>query len=188
MKRIVALALFCLCGALPLQARELAGLTVTEQISDGAGRQLVLNGAGIRSKFIFKIYVGALYLEEKANSTEAVLSLQGPKQMVMTFLYDEVGRDKLVDGWLDGFQKNLSEEQLARLQPRITTFNTLFSTVKEGDVITLAYQPGQGTRVLYNGVEKGVVPGKDFNDALLKIWLGPEPVTSDLRDELLGKE
>jgi hypothetical protein len=34
--------------------------------------------------------------------------------------------------------------------------------------------------------EKGVVPGKDFNDALLRIWLGEKPVTKGLKEKLLS--
>ena len=34
--------------------------------------------------------------------------------------------------------------------------------------------------------EKGVIEGKDFNDALLAVWLGPDPVQDDLKKPLLG--
>ena len=40
--------------------------------------------------------------------------------------------------------------------------------------------------VTINGKNRGVVVGKDFNDALLKIWLGAKPVTKSLRNDLLG--
>jgi hypothetical protein len=33
--------------------------------------------------------------------------------------------------------------------------------------------------------EKGVIPGKDFNDALLRIWLGEKPVNKGLKEQLL---
>ena len=46
---------------------------------------------------------------------------------------------------------------------------------------------GTGTQVTIKGTVKGVIAGKDFNDALLSIWLGEKPVTAKLKDEMLGK-
>jgi hypothetical protein len=56
----------------------------------------------------------------------------------------------------------------------------------KGDVITLDYIPDDSTTVRINGTEKGKVPGADFNRALLEVWLGEEPVDSDLKRALLG--
>lgn len=187
MKKIVV-TLLMLLMAVPAFSREIAGLTIAEEVPSGSGSTLQLNGAGIRSKLIFKVYIGALYLEEGAADSGAVLAQEGARQMVMTFLYKEVSRAKLVTGWQEGFAKNLTREEHASLQERINQFNELFVTVKKGDVINLAYEPGVGTRVLIRGEERGVVVGKEFNDALLKIWLGPEPVTAKLRDQLLGRK
>jgi hypothetical protein len=104
----------------------------------------------------------------------------------MHFLYDEVGQEKLVDGWNEGFSGNLAGEEQKKLQPRIDTFNAMFTeAMTSGDRIVFDYVPGQGTRVTIKGEEKGIIAGKDFNDALLSIWLGDEPVSSDLRQDLL---
>lgn len=104
----------------------------------------------------------------------------------MHFIYDELGKEKLVEAWNEGFQANTDPKQLALLQARITQFNSMFDNVKKGDEILLDFIPEQGTRVTIRNQVKGVVPGKDFNDALLLIWLGKEPVSSELRKELLN--
>ena len=104
----------------------------------------------------------------------------------MHFLHDEVSQEKLVDAWNEGFKKNQSEKSMKTLGPRIEQFNKLFQTVHKGDVITLDYIPDDGTTVRINGTEKGKVPGADFNRALLEVWLGKEPVDSDLKRALLG--
>ncbi len=43
-------------------------------IPDTLGNGLVLNGAGIRSKFFFDLYVGGLYLKEKSNNALHVIN------------------------------------------------------------------------------------------------------------------
>ena len=163
-------------------AFEIAGVQIPETLNSG----LTLNGAGIRSKFFFKIYIAELYLEHPAKTAEKVVSTPGRKRMTMHILYDEVSKDKLVDGWNEGFEANLSDNELKELAPKIVQFNELFMSVREGEEIILDYTPNTGTVVTIAGTEKGVVEGAAFNSALLSIWLGKEPVGDDLRDALLG--
>ncbi len=106
--------------------------------------------------------------------------------MVMHILYDEVGKEKLVDGWNEGFEANLSQEELMALTPQIQRFNNLFVDVYKGEEIVLDYRSGQGTTVQIAGEVKGNIEGPAFNQALLSIWLGEEPVSTDLRQDLLG--
>lgn len=170
------------------QARELAGVKVTEKIHDATGKTLVLNGAGIRYKFIFKIYVGALYLPKAAHTPKAVMDEPGPKRMLMHFVYHKVTREEMRDGFKDGFSDNLDDKTYKALEPRIKQFDSLFGDLKAGDRVWLDYRPGVGTTVAVDGAKKGVVPGADFMRALLAIWLGPEPPSDDLKQELLGLE
>ncbi len=179
---LIMLIVFCFSTSAP--ALELAGVTIPDTLNT----DLQLNGAGIRSKFFFKIYIGELYLEHPSDTAAAVLDDTGRKRMVMDILYDEIDAEKLVEGWNDGFAANLSESELKGLAPRIKEFNDLFITVRAGEQIVLDYQPQTGTVVTIAGKERGTVSGADFNRALLSIWLGEHPVTDDLRQALLGKK
>ena len=167
---------------------EVAGVKVPENISiDESGTQLVLNGAGIRKKFFIKIYVGSLYLPTKQNKVDAILAETGSKRITMHFLYKELSAEKLVNGWNEGFTGNNSAEVVKSLQDRINRFNKLFRTVKKGDVIRLDYLPEKGTQVLINDKLMGTVEGNDFNQAILKIWLGKKPADDGLKKAWLGK-
>lgn len=179
------LSIFLLVG-LEVQAKDIAGVAVQESITTDAGVELKLNGAGIRSKFIFDIYIAQLYLVTPVSSTDELLASDSPRRMVMHILYDEVGKDKLVDGWNTGFSNNSSEEVLTALEARIADFNAMFSDVTKGQQISLDYIPGKGTTVTIAGETKGAIAGKDFNDALLLIWLGQKPVNKKLKKKLLG--
>ena len=120
---------------------------------------LHLNGIGMRTKFVFSVYVGALYLEKNAKTTKEVLAQEGAKRVLMHFVYDEVSSEKLVAAWNDGFEDNLTEEQLKDLQDRINTFNSMFVTAVKDDVVLLDYYPGKGTKVTVKGQQKGMIPG-----------------------------
>ena len=186
MLQVLSALLLVILTALPVTAKEVADVTVPEQVSADDGTPLRLNGAGIRYKVFFKIYIAELYMQHPMASADGVFTDDGRKRMVLHFLYSEVGTDKLVEAWNDGFAANLEPQQAEALKDRIARFNTLFDTVKSGDDIILDYLPGKGTRVLVRGQVKGEIPGKDFNDALLAIWLGKAPVSPELRTELLG--
>ena len=95
-------------------------------------------------------------------------------------------KEKLIQGWEEGFNNNHGPAAMADLKERLDAFNRLFETVKEGDVILMDYIPGQGTRVSIRGQLKGLVPGKDFNDALLRVWLGERPADKRLKKAMLG--
>jgi hypothetical protein len=166
---------------------EVAGVVLAPSQTMADGTEVVLNGAGVRSKFFFKIYVAALYLEQRADSTEAVLATDGARRMAMHFLYDEVSAEQLVEAWNDGFTANGSDEQISTLATEIEAFNALFTTVRAGDVIMLDYLPGGTTSVWYGDEMRGEIGGKDFNDLLLSIWLGEKPVTTALKKALLGQ-
>jgi hypothetical protein len=170
-------------------AKEVAGVAIPEQIKREADQaQLVLNGAGIRKKFLFDIYITALYLVHKTDQVSSILESDNSARVEMKMLYSEVERDKFIQGWNDGFEANLDQDQMNKLRDRLEQFNGLFETLQEGDLVILDYFPSKGTSVRIKGIEKGVIPGADFFQALLKVWLGPEPVSQSLKRDLLGHE
>ena len=74
MKKLISI--FLLCVATQSHALEIAEVNLDEKIQLDK-HQLVLNGAGIRKKFIVKVYIGALYLGEKTRTADAVLADTG---------------------------------------------------------------------------------------------------------------
>jgi len=172
-----------------LAARDIASVSLEEQAAvEGIEKKLILNGAGIRYKLFFKIYVGALYLPAKQNAADQILSSSHANRVVMHFLYDEVEKEKLVNAWIEGFEDNVDETLYKTLEDRLVQFNDMFQDLHKGDVVLLDYIPEQGTRVTIKGMNKGVIKGSDFNRALLSVWLGEDPVTEELKDAMLGIE
>src|SRR3982751_334253 len=82
-----ALALATFCAG----ATEVAGVKLDDK-TQLESRELVLNGAGLRKRVIFNVYVIGLYLPEKKGDAAAVLALSGPKRAAIHMLRD-VGAD-----------------------------------------------------------------------------------------------
>ena len=66
---------------------EISGVKLDDPV-DVRGTPLQLNGAGIRYKAIFKVYVAGLYLGKKAVTPEEAYAAPGPKRLTITLLRD----------------------------------------------------------------------------------------------------
>jgi hypothetical protein len=185
---IIATAALLILATGSLQAREFHDLQFPDKITPkDAQTPLQLNGIGFRTRFFFKIYIGALYTMDRAATRDEVVSQRGPNRILMHFVYDEVESAKLVSAWNEGFEANTSPAQLEKLHGRIEQFNALFPTLHAGDEVLLDYIPNTGTRVSINGEVRGIIEGADFNSALLDIWLGEEPADESLKEAMLGQ-
>lgn len=168
-------------------AAELAGVRIDERVTARDGTELPLHGAGLREKFFFDIYVGALYLPSTGQSVERILDTDQSGRIDMHFVYDEVSREKLATAWEEGFAGNNPDAVLDALGERIERFIDLFPDATAGDRFALEYVPGGGTEVRINGQSAGTIEGGGFFRALLAVFLGPEPPDSDLRHGMLGQ-
>ena len=170
-------------------ALEVEGLQVSDSvILMGSRTRLALNGAGLRARFLTKLYVAALYLPQLANNADAVLKQNGPNRVTLFMVKDKMTRQEFAEEWQKGFSKNQPEQEFNALKPQIAQFTNMFPTVAKGDVIIFEYTPQSGTRVYINGDLKGAMPGKEFHQSLLKCWLGKDALDSSLKTSLLGAE
>lgn len=186
MNRFIIVGLILLC-ALPVRAAELAGVIVKDQVTAENGETLLLNGTGLREKFWIDVYVGSLYLVNKSDNVAEILSAPNANRMQMDFVHKEVASKKLIKAWNEGFSKNQTSENLITLQDRIDQFNGYFKQdAIAGDQFTLDYIPGKGTTIIKNNTVLGLIPGEDFKNALLEIWLGNFPADKNLKKGLLG--
>ncbi len=182
--RLAAAAALALSLAAPASAKEVAGVAVPDTAALG-GKTLQLNGAGLRSKLFIKVYVGALYLEQKAADVNAITSADAAWLVTMTFKRG-VEKEKIVGAFKEGFENN-SKGDLAALLPALAKVEAGLKDFKEGDVFTISYQPGVGSALTPPGGAPIAVEGKKFGDALLRNWLGDKPADGDLKAGMLGK-
>ncbi len=161
-----------------------------DDIADLKGSKIQLNGAGVRYKAIFKVYAAGLYLSRKAGTTEDVLAAPGAKRMTITMLRD-IDSTELGKLFARGMEDNMDKSAFSKLIPGVLRMSQIFSDHKKlnaGDTFALDWVPGTGTVVTVRGVQQGE-PFKEpeFFNALLRIWLGPNPADWKLKEALLGK-
>ncbi|KQV87097.1 lipoprotein transmembrane [Pelomonas sp. Root1237] len=171
------------------QAIEVAGLKFDDTVKV-AGKDLKVNGAGVRVRIVVKVYALVLYLPEKKDTTAGVLDTQGPRRFSLGLLREVTG-DDLGQAFMAGITANTDKAERSKFVNQLAQFGEAFVNIpqgKKGDVITVDWIPDTGTVMALNGKPIGE-PMKDVNfyNAILKIWLGDKPVDSSLKPALLGK-
>lgn len=152
------------------------------------GHNLVLNGAGVRSLALFKVYVAALYVTHKTNRAEDIINSSLP-QCVELVMKRNLDTSMIISSFRDAIKQNLSKEELHTQEPRLAELDkaiSAFRQVKEGDRLILDFAGDGTTRVWFNEQLKETIHGAALSRTLLKIWLGQKPAQDNLKKALLG--
>jgi len=179
-----AVGLLFLASALELRGATLAGVSLPDA-QEVQGTKLVLNGLGLRTKYMIKVYVAGLYLQRKSSDAQAILAGDEPKRVVMQFLHG-VSKGRMADAFDDSFNAN-SPAAKRTMKAEIDRLLGALEPMESGGQMVFTYVPGTGTTFTVNGKDKFTVPGPAFAQVIFSVWLGPEPPTPELKKGMLGQ-
>jgi len=163
-------------------ATTIKGVDVAEQTKLGE-QTLVLNGAGVRSKYLFSVYVGALYVPAKSKDADKLMS--GPAVIELTFLRD-LDKATLQKAWTEGVEKNCKVD-CERAKALLVSFNDLMVDVKDKDRMRLEFTPTAVTVTFSGSSSKtGKIEGDAFRTAMFRVFVGLHPPTDEVKKALLG--
>lgn len=169
-------------------AVEVAGVKYADTLPVG-GKELMLNGAGVRTKFIVKVYAAGLYLQSKEHTTEGVMKAAGPRRIRLVMLRD-ISSEDFGSAFMSGLNANVSKEDKSKVIMQISKYGEMFAqidSIKKGDTLDTDWIPGVGAQSFLNGKKIGdVLPDVIFYNSVLRIWLGEKPVDSSLKTKLLA--
>src|SRR5215213_3809426 len=150
-------ALLCLMFLVPFAvvAAEVEGVKLDDKASV-ANADLALNGAGLRKRVFFKVYVMGLYAAQKSTNAAALIDQAGPKRVTIRMLRD-VSADAFNEALAEGIRANHTEAEAKALEPRIQELGRIIGGVgeaKKGMTIDLDWT-GADTQVMVNGRAAG---------------------------------
>src|SRR4051812_3246959 len=166
---LLAVIMFLVSVTSVANAATLAGVNLPDT-AQAAGKTLVLNGVGLRTKFVVKVYVAGLYLEQKSSDASAILKSDTPKRLVMHFMRD-VSKKQMVDAFEDSFDNNTPEAKKT-MKADIDRLLAALKDLKEGNEMAFTYVPGSGTTMAVNGKDKLTIAGPAFAPVIFSVWLG----------------
>jgi hypothetical protein len=152
--------------------------------------ELRLNGASMRILYgVVDTYIGKLYVENPVTDEKALVAADEYKRMVFQVVMKRISGRRMAKAMYDALQINLSPEKASQLEQRLQLMVEMFEgSLKKGQEGYIEWVPEQGSRIVINGEVKGILPGKDLNDAILNIWIGENPVGSTFKRQVLGLE
>jgi hypothetical protein len=160
------------------------------------GKRYALLGVGVRKKFIIKVYSMALYAEEdeakksyKAGAGEATSFVAGGgfgKVAVLHFARD-VDAGKIRNAYEEGLSEELSDRAPADVKQGAQAFIAAFDKdLKEGQEIMLR-TAGKKIEINVAGSKKELPTSPTLSKAIWNIWLGPKPISKDLKTGLVSR-
>lgn len=180
----ISSAVIVMLAAVQLQSASLDGVTMPDTAQVG-GKTLVLNGLGLRTKYMVKVYVAGLYVEQKSSDASALIKADAPKQIVLQFLHG-ASKSQMTDAFNESFNDN-TPDAMKTMKADIDKLLAAIDPVKVGDKMIFTYVPGTGTTYALNGQDRVTIPGAPFGQVMFSVWLGPKPPTADCKKGLLGQ-
>ncbi len=158
------------------------GITFQDKIS-ASGEILSLHGIGLlKWKYLVNVYLVGLYKPAQLPVSEILKDF--PKRLEYYFFLDMKASD-FQDTGFELMARNVGNEKAKSLMGELKALNALYRDVKAGQRYTLTYLPGEGVEMALDGEILGLVRGAEFASAYFSIWLGPDPVSKNLKEGML---
>lgn len=153
------------------------------------GENFELNGAGIREKYFFDLYTIGLYVKSKTTNGSSIINSLDNKFVRIVVVSSLITADRFGKGMNDGFEKSTggNTEYIA---PQIAQLKKGFGKdFNVGDEFFIYFGGNKETQIFKGDQLKITIPpNKEFQKALLGMWIGENPVVGDLKEELLGTD
>jgi hypothetical protein len=147
-------------------------------------KTLSLNGAGIRKRFLFKVYVGSLYTERKVTTPAQLLADPGDKLVRMNFVYKKVDKGDIVKAFAEGLENN--SPAVARSAEAKAFLSWFTADFVAGDTVDISLSADGTVAASHNGKTLGTVRSPALVQGVLLIWFGEKPADGDLKKGMLG--
>jgi hypothetical protein len=159
------------------------------------GTDLILAGAGLRSKMMFKVYAGALYLDSAAKSVLAPMKAKAsnPDQGLYDAISDgnfaklfllhfvrDVDSGKIVEAFKESLEKNID---IKEAEAFLTASKV---DMKEGQEMKVYIKGDEITVTTPSGSAQPIKNAK-LARAVARIWLGKNPISEDLKKGMVSR-
>ncbi len=140
-------------------------------------RDWVLASSGIRTYAFIDVYQCSLYLKESGKVRKTILEKKQPVTIRVKILTSELP-GQVPDTWKETIKPEVSDKVYKR-------FKKNFRKLEEGDELLFSYTPGKATLLYLNRDKVFSDPGVELMHSLLDQWIGEDPISDDLKNNLI---
>lgn len=145
-----------------------------------------LNGVATHTELGKDQFIAGLFLSSLSVSARDVLISNEEKRLQVRVLAPALSSRRFQRMWIEGMAINSSPAELEKHAENLAMFSN-FLKVKmiQGDIFSID-RNNAGVKVAINGTIIGEVKDPYFFDLLLRTWIGPVPLSSGFRTDLLA--
>jgi hypothetical protein len=191
---MLAAAVAVLCGVAS-RAGEAVGVAGTDityetRIETTVGdkpAKMVLTGAALRKRVVFKVYTIGSYVEAGAGvrSAEALADADVPKQLHLVMERNVDGKE-LAEAVENAIHKSRGDGAFAEELKALA--ETMKATeLKKGDHVWLTNVPKKGLECDVAGKKRLLIENSDFSKAIWEIYLGKKCIDDDIKKALVSR-
>lgn len=181
---VILMVLLTFVFATESKAEEYEGVKFDNAYFD-EGRELVLQGIGMKRFLFMKAFVAGLYLEKNEDAMEVLDNV--PKHLEVSYFLSIPGH-KLSSYTKSIMKRNISKEEYHRLEHELDKMESYFVDLEPGDRFSLTYLPDVGTKFAFNGNIIGVIKGEEFGRGIFSVWLGDQPMDQHIKQKILNED
>ena len=162
---------------------------VTVTPVDGSEHRLRATGSGGRKKLVFKIYGAALYVDETAylgsDPLKALTSQDVARRIVFRFKRN-ASHERLHEVFHEAIDKVWNGRPGPEVELDIQRLLGYFEGgIRKGETIEFTYLPEKGLYTSVAGVPKPLIANSLLGRRIWEVWLGDNPLSPDLRRDLV---
>lgn len=186
LKKLFFLILVLFMAVSVSNATEIDNVNMPDSLMCGK-TNLILNGAGMRTKFMIKLYTAGLYLVQKDQDPKKIIAADEPMAIRMHIISSTVTNQRMEEAFKKGFFK-VARGNIAPIKTETDKFLTIFKdSINENDIYDFIYSPNLGIEVYKNHKKLTIIDGMLFKKALFCIFLCDNSARNSLTKEMLGE-
>ena len=146
-----------------------------------------LNGMAVHNELSEDQFIAAVYSETLTKDAKTLLLKNEDKVMELHVLAPTLYARRFKRLWIEGIAINAGDTDLKNHAQNLADFsNWLRIKLKAGDILKIERLTGKGTKLSINNSVLGTIADDHFFDLLLRTWIGPVPLSTDFKLNLLA--
>ncbi len=159
---------------------------ILSSIANLASANPLINGISVHSELGQESFIGALLTTTLSTDARDILIAQEEKQIQVRVLAERISSRRFKRMWIEGMAINAAASELEAQSRNMANFsNMLKVTLRRGDIFAIQRGTDE-VKVIINGATLGTIDDPAFFDLLLRTWIGPVPLSSQFRNDLLA--
>ena len=151
---------------------------------------LFLKGHSVRVSYgSVKTYVGVFYLSDNSLNEISIFERNNINRVLLFHILSDRVTPRRFEKFINnGLSLNIPDDEFNDMLPRVKKLSKLLGNkFQNGTTVKFEWIPEkQVSVVMIDDVIKGEIPGYDFNNAILKLWIGSQPVSRSFKESILG--